>query len=130
MNYRKGMRRLALLLVPVVAAGCGPDSTGGACKDKLVAGDLVITEVFADFAAPAGGTGTDDGKEWFEIYNNADRPVSLKGMTIVPLKMYFHHGFAKVLIGLAEGRSRADKRDRIAKRDADRDIARAMSRKR
>jgi hypothetical protein len=76
------MRRLAFLLA-AVAAGCGPDSTTGACKDSLLPGDLVITEVFADFAAPAGGTGTDDGKEWFEIYNNADRPVSLKGVTIV-----------------------------------------------
>ncbi|HTL33617.1 MAG TPA: lamin tail domain-containing protein [Kofleriaceae bacterium] len=76
------MRRLAFLLA-AVAAGCGPDTTTGACKDNLLPGDLVITEVFADFAAPAGGTGTDDGKEWFEIYNNADRPVSLKGVTIV-----------------------------------------------
>lgn len=58
------------------------------------------------------------------------KAVEVKGMTIVPLKMYFHNGFAKVLIGLAEGRSRADKRDRIAKRDAERDIARAMSRRR
>jgi hypothetical protein len=49
----------------------------------LVAGDLVITEVFADYAAPTGGTGTDEGKEWFEIYNNADEPHSLKGLTIV-----------------------------------------------
>jgi hypothetical protein len=82
MIYRTEMRRLALLLA-ALAAGCGPDTTTGACKDDLLPGDLVITEVFADFAAPAGGTGTDDGKEWFEIYNNADRPVSLKGVTIV-----------------------------------------------
>jgi len=58
------------------------------------------------------------------------KAVEVKGMTIVPLKMYFKNGFANVLIGLAEGRSRADKRDRIAKRDAERDIARAMSRRR
>ncbi|HUS33498.1 MAG TPA: hypothetical protein VMZ53_33580 [Kofleriaceae bacterium] len=76
------MRRLAFLLA-AVATGCGPDTTTGACKDNLLPGDLVITEVFADFAAPAGGTGTDDGKEWFEVYNNADRPVSLKGVTVV-----------------------------------------------
>lgn len=52
-----------------------------------------------------------------------------KGFTIVPLKMYFKNGFAKVLIGVALGRAAHDKRDRIAKRDAERDIARAMSRK-
>jgi hypothetical protein len=70
-----------LALAPLVA--CGPDDTSSACKDTLLAGDLVVTEVMADYAAPNGGTGTDDGKEWFEIYNNADRPVSLKGVTVV-----------------------------------------------
>jgi hypothetical protein len=84
MTYRKEMRlALACLAALAPTAACGPDDTTGPCKDDLVAGDLVVTEVFADFAAPAGGTGTDDGKEWFEIYNNADRPVSLKGLTVV-----------------------------------------------
>lgn len=80
MNYRYEMR-----LAPVFAllAACGPDSPTGACKDNLLPGDLVITEVFADYAAPTGGTGTDEGKEWFEVYNNSDRPVSLKGVTVV-----------------------------------------------
>ena len=44
-----------------------------------VAGDLVITEVFADYEAPPGGTGTDAGKEWFEIYNASDRPLVAQG---------------------------------------------------
>jgi hypothetical protein len=66
----------------LVLAGCGPSDSEGGCKDKLVAGDLVITEVFADFAAPAGGAGTDEGKEWFEIYNASDRAVDLEGVTI------------------------------------------------
>ncbi|MGE3108342.1 MAG: SsrA-binding protein SmpB [Phycisphaerales bacterium] len=52
-----------------------------------------------------------------------------KGMTLVPLKMYFKNGYAKVLIGVAEGRAAHDKRDRIAKRDAERSIARAMSKR-
>ena len=82
MTYRKQMRSLVAVGVCVVA-GCGPDEADGPCKDMLLAGDLVITEVFADYAAPTGGTGTDEGKEWFEVYNNADRPVSLKGLTVV-----------------------------------------------
>jgi hypothetical protein len=49
----------------------------------MLAGDLVITEVMADFAAPTGSSGTDDGREWFEIFNNTDRPLSLKGLTVV-----------------------------------------------
>lgn len=72
-----GAASLALL-----ATACGPDSSSGGCKDDLLAGDLVITEVFADFKAPPGGAGADEGKEWFEIYNASDRPLSLKGLTI------------------------------------------------
>ncbi|MEO8698866.1 MAG: lamin tail domain-containing protein [Kofleriaceae bacterium] len=46
-------------------------------------GDLVLTEVFADFKAPAGGTsGADEGKEWIEIYNASDRPIELEGLRI------------------------------------------------
>ncbi len=84
MIYRSQMR-FACLAAALLAA-CGPDDPAGPCKDNLHAGDLVLTEVFADYAAPTGGTGTDDGKEWFEIYNNADRPVSLKGLTVVASK--------------------------------------------
>ncbi|HEY0254886.1 MAG TPA: lamin tail domain-containing protein, partial [Kofleriaceae bacterium] len=68
-------------------AACGPaDDNGSGCKDSMVAGDLVITEVFADYQAPSGGTGTDDGKEWFEIYNNTERPLDVKGLTVVHSK--------------------------------------------
>jgi hypothetical protein len=82
MTYRRQMRRTWLaVLAPLVA--CGPDDTSSACKDNLLAGDLVVTEVFADFAGTGTGTATDDGKEWFEVYNNAERPISLKGVTVV-----------------------------------------------
>ena len=53
-----------------------------------------------------------------------------KGLTIVPLKMYFKNGYAKVLIGVAKGKTKGDKRQTIAKREAKRDIDRAMSRRR
>lgn len=57
------------------------------------------------------------------------RQVAQKGVTIVPLKMYFKDGFAKLLIGVGTGKSRYDKRDAIAKRETDRDIQRAMSKR-
>ncbi|MBS1122587.1 MAG: Hemolysin-type calcium-binding region [Deltaproteobacteria bacterium] len=66
----------------LLVSACGPSSKTGECKDSLIAGDLVITEVFADYKAAAGGTGSDEGKEWFEIYNASDRPVDLEGLTI------------------------------------------------
>jgi hypothetical protein len=66
-----------------VLGACGPSGgKDGVCKDSIVVGDLVITEVFADFQAPAGGTGADEGKEWFEIYNASDRPIDLEGLRI------------------------------------------------
>lgn len=74
------MTKLALLAA--VLSACGPGSSSGDCSDTLLPGDLVITEVFADAKAPPGGSGTDDGKEWFEIFNNTDNPVELKGLTI------------------------------------------------
>jgi SsrA-binding protein len=57
------------------------------------------------------------------------RQVDQKGMTIVPLKLYFKDGFAKLLIGLGKGRTRHDKRRAIADRETRRDLSRAMSRR-
>lgn len=51
-----------------------------------------------------------------------------KGMTIVPLKLYFsQRGMAKLLIGVARGKAQHDKRQDIKKREQDREIRRAMS---
>ena len=49
-----------------------------------------------------------------------------KGLTLVPLKMYFTHGKVKVEIALASGKKKHDKRQDIAERDAKRDIARII----
>jgi SsrA-binding protein len=57
------------------------------------------------------------------------RQVSQKGMTIVPLSLYFKDGYAKVLIGVGKGRARHDKRHAIADRESKRDVSRAMSRR-
>lgn len=47
-----------------------------------------------------------------------------KGLTIVPLRMYFTRGKVKVEIGLARGKKIWDKREATAKRDVEREIAR------
>ena len=52
-----------------------------------------------------------------------------KGVTLVPLKMYFLNGRAKLLIGVGRGKGRADKRQDLATKQARRDIDRAMSRR-
>lgn len=48
------------------------------------------------------------------------------GLTLVPLRMYFKHGKAKVELGLARGKKQYDKREAIAKRDVERDVRREM----
>lgn len=57
------------------------------------------------------------------------RQVEQKGVTLVPLKLYFVNGRAKVLVGLARGKQAHDKRHAIAERDVKRELQRAMSRK-
>jgi SsrA-binding protein len=52
--------------------------------------------------------------------------VKRDGYTLVPLKVYLRNGFAKLLIGLGRGKKLYDKRDVAAKRDADREIQRAL----
>ena len=52
-----------------------------------------------------------------------------KGYTIVPLKVYFKGGLAKVEIGLAQGKKNYDKRETLAKKDQMRDIERAFANK-
>jgi len=52
--------------------------------------------------------------------------VKEKGYSIVPLKMYFKDSLVKVEIALVKGKKLYDKRDSIAKKDMDRDQARAI----
>ena len=49
------------------------------------------------------------------------------GVTLVPLSLYFTGGWVKVEVALARGRRSFDKRQAIAQRDADREIARELS---
>ncbi len=59
-------------------------------------------------------------KEIRELWNS----VRLKGMTIVPTRVYLKDGRAKVEIALARGKKLHDKREAIAKRDAEREAKR------
>ncbi|GAB3799497.1 SsrA-binding protein SmpB [Micromonospora zhanjiangensis] len=51
------------------------------------------------------------------------------GLTLVPLSVYFNDGWAKVELGLARGKKSYDKRQDLAKRDADKEIRRAAGRR-
>ncbi|MEX2387505.1 MAG: SsrA-binding protein SmpB [Phycisphaeraceae bacterium] len=52
-----------------------------------------------------------------------------KGKTLIPLAIYFVRGKAKLEIGVAEGKRTHDKRQDVKKREAERDMRRAMARK-
>jgi SsrA-binding protein len=50
--------------------------------------------------------------------------VRLKGVTIVPVQVYLKEGRAKLDMAIAKGKKQYDKRQEIAKRDAEREVAR------
>jgi SsrA-binding protein len=50
-----------------------------------------------------------------------------KGLTLVPMRVYFTHGIAKLELGLGRGKRQHDKRQDLAKRDAERETARSMA---
>ncbi len=55
--------------------------------------------------------------------------VEQKGLTVVPVRVYFKNGRAKVEIALARGKKVFDRRDDLKARDLDRDAARELSRR-
>lgn len=61
-------------------------------------------------------------KELKELWN----AVRQKGVTVVPTRVYLKDGRAKIEIAIAKGKKMHDKRETIAKRDAEREAAREM----
>jgi len=59
-----------------------------------------------------------------------DARVGQERLALVPLSLYFKDGRAKVELALAKGRTKGDKRQAIAKKDAAREIARELGRDR
>ena len=55
-----------------------------------------------------------------------DQSIKLEGNTLIPLKVYFVKGRAKVLLGLCKGKKNYDKRETIKERDIKRDIERRL----
>jgi SsrA-binding protein len=64
-------------------------------------------------------------KEIIRLWNE----VSQKGVTIVPLRVYLKNGRAKVEIAIAKGKRKGDKREKISKRETEREIQKALRRR-
>jgi SsrA-binding protein len=52
--------------------------------------------------------------------------VQEKGLTLVPVKLYFKDGKVKIQLSVAKGKSQGDKRDKLREKEANRDIDRAL----
>ncbi|MFN2135675.1 MAG: SsrA-binding protein SmpB [Candidatus Promineifilaceae bacterium] len=63
-----------------------------------------------------------------EIANILDA-LATKGLTVIPTQIYLKNGRAKVEIALARGKARRDKRQDLARRDAERQVERALREK-
>jgi SsrA-binding protein len=59
-----------------------------------------------------------------------DGRIAEQGLTLIPLELYFKDGNVKVELGLGRGKRTYDKRQDLAKRDAAREIDRALKRRR
>jgi SsrA-binding protein len=55
-----------------------------------------------------------------------DKRINQRGFTLVPLKLYFKGGYAKILLGLARGKKQYDKRDDIKEKDVRRELDRKV----
>lgn len=51
-----------------------------------------------------------------------EEKIKLEGFTLIPLKLYFKKGNAKILLGLAKGKKNYDKRETIKKKDMERQV--------
>ena len=56
--------------------------------------------------------------------------IEEQGLTLVPLRLYFKHGIAKLELGLGRGKKLRDKRDTKAKQDVERRMAKELGRRR
>ena len=61
--------------------------------------------------------------------DNLTSKVSEKGLTLVPLKLYIKGSIAKVEVALAKGKKLHDKRESIVRRETEREIERALKRR-
>jgi len=58
--------------------------------------------------------------------NKISSRVQEKGLTLVPVKLYFKQGRVKILLAVAKGKTTVDKRDKLKEKEANRDIDRAL----
>lgn len=58
--------------------------------------------------------------------NKINDKISIKGLTLVPLKLYFNRGKAKIELAVARGKHTYDKKETIKQRDIDREMKKSL----
>lgn len=94
-------------------------------------GELWLMNAHIAQYAPAGPQGHEPTRKRKLLLHKMQvrqlsRAVEEQGLTLVPLRLYLKDGIAKIELALVRGRKRYDKRAAIAKRDAEREMARAL----
>jgi len=96
-------------------------------------GNAVLIGVHISPYSHTGFTGHDPLRDRQLLLNKKEiikllKKVSEKGLTLIPLRMYFKNGWVKVEIGLAKGKHHYDKKESIKKRDIKRETEREVRR--
>jgi len=128
---------------------CGIELTGTEVKSLRAGGGKIdeaharvrdnelylVGATIAAYAQAAPGMQHDPSRDRRLLVRRRQIPLLLshvqqKGRTLVPLALYFKRGWAKIELGLVEGKKLHDKRQAMRERQAQRDIAREMGRRR
>ena len=96
-------------------------------------GNAVLIGVHINPYSHTGFTGHDPLRDRQLLLNKKEiikllKKVSEKGLTLIPLRMYFKNGWVKVEIGLAKGKHHYDKKESIKTRDIKRETEREVRR--
>jgi len=99
---------------------------------RVQSGELILSEAHIDAYDSGGYTNHDPVRPRKLLMHKREisrikTKLAEKGLTMVPLSMYFRRGMAKVELGLVRGKKLYDKRETLKKRDADMAMRRAMS---
>ena len=118
----------------VKSAREGQVQLGGAYADIREGEAWLVGASIAEYPQ-AGGFGHDPDRERKLLLHRREidslhGKVRERGLTLVPTRMYFRDGKVKVELAVARGRERIDKRRVIADRDAQRQMERALRRRR
>lgn len=97
-------------------------------------GEMWLVGAHVAHYPPAGPTNHDPTRNRRLLLHRKEirelaRAVEAEGVTVVPLRLYLKGGRAKLEIAVARGKKRYDKRAAIAKREAERQVQRALRRR-